>query len=289
MTREFGSQSMVAPLKRVMVKRPDEAFGGADPAEWNYSAPIDLERARAEHDALVATLRSQGVDVVYHDAVQPGRADAIFTYDPALVTDRGALILSMGKTGRRGEGAAIASCLEALGIPTLATLTGDARCEGGDTVWLDEKTLAVGLGFRTNAAAVEQLREVLEPMGVEVIAYDLPYHSGPAACLHLGSYISLVADDLAIVYRPLMAVPFYRLLQARGVRFVDVPDEEFATLGPNALTLEPRKCLILDCNRVTRGRLEAAGCEVLTYRGDEISLKAEGGPTCLTRPLLRAM
>jgi dimethylargininase len=285
----YGCQSMVEPLRRVLVKRPGEAFGAADPVAWHYTGRPDLGEAQREHDALVEILRSAGVEVVDHPGAQPGRADAMYVFDPALVTDRGAVILRMGKALRRGEEAAMARRLEELGIPILAALEGgEATAEGGDLLWLDRQTLAAGQGFRTNAEGTRQLRESLAPLGVAVVPVELPYWTGPEACLHLLSLISLVDHDLAVVYPRLLPVPFWLLLRDRGIRLVEVPEEEFPTQGPNVLALAPRKALMLEGNPVTRSRLEAAACEVLTYRGREISWKAEGGPTCLTRPLWRS-
>ncbi len=285
--RAFGSQSMIAPLRKVLVRRPDEAFAAADPAEWHYTARPDLAAARQEHDALVALLRSAGVEVFYHDEPQPGRADALYVYDPAIVTDRGAVVLRLGKELRRGEEAPMARRLAELGVPVIETLYGAARAEGGDLLWLDHDTLAVGLGFRTNAEGLRQLREALAGPGVAVFPVELPYHTGPEACLHLLSLISIVDERLAVIYPPLLSVPFWQALCERGFHFVEVPPEEFATMGTNVLALAPGRCLMLAGNSVTQRRLEAVGCQVLTYRGDEISLKAEGGPTCLTRPILR--
>ena len=287
MSRTYGSQSMFEPLRRVLVRRPDEAFAVDDPAKWHYTGCPDLDAARQEHDVLTAMLEEAGVEVLYHDEPQPGRADAIYVFDPAIVTDQGAVVLSMGKELRRGEEAAIARCFESLGIPILYTLHGEARADGGDLLWLDHQTLAVGQGFRTNAAGVRQLRDALQGLGVEIISVELPYADGPAACLHLLSLISTVDENLAVVYPRLMSVPFWHLLRERGFELVEVPDEEFSTMGPNVLALGPRRCVMLEGNPVTRQRLVDAGCDVATYRGNEISLKAEGGPTCLTRPILR--
>jgi N-dimethylarginine dimethylaminohydrolase len=278
---------MIAPLRRVLVKRPDQAFAVDDPAAWHYTSRPDLPRAQQEHDALVSLLRQGGCEVVYHDEPQPAHADAIFTFDPALITDQGAIMLSMGKAQRRGEEAVMARRLEALGIPILYTLHDDARAEGGDLLWLDHDTLAVGQGFRTNAEGLRQLREALTPLGVTVIPVDLPYYTGPEACLHLLSLISIVAEHLAVVYPPLLSVPFWQELQQRAFRLIVVPEEEFLTMGPNVLALAPGQCIMLEDNPITRRLLQEAGCQVWTYRGNEISLKAEGGPTCLTRPLLR--
>lgn len=279
---------MVDPLRRVLVKRPDAAFGNADPARWNYTAQPDLEEAQREHDALVEILRGAGAEVIDHPEPQPDRADAIFVFDPVIVTDHGSVVLRMGKELRRGEEMALARRLLAAGVPILASLDGEALAEGGDLLWLDSHTLAVGQGFRTNAEGLRQLRQILAGIGVEVLPVELPWFTGPAACLHLLSLISLVDHDLAVVYPPLLSVPFWKTLRDRGFRMVEVPEEEFPTMGPNVLALSPGKCLMLEGNPVTRRRLEEAGCEVLTYRGREISLKAEGGPTCLTRPVWRA-
>lgn len=287
MTHPFGAQSMVAPLRRVVVRPPDRAFGTADPARWHYLARPDLGRARDEHAAFVALLQGAGAEVITHDLPLPDHADAIFVHDPVLVTGRGAILLRMGKPLRRGEEEAIGATLVAAGVPTHARLEGSALAEGGDCLWLDEGTLAVGLGFRTNQAGLDQLARALGPE-VAVVPVPLPCDQGPAACLHLMSLISLLDDDLAVVYPPLLPVPFWELLQRRGIALVEVPEAEYRTMATNVLALAPRRCLMLEGNPVTRARMEAAGCEVLTYVGDEISRKAEGGATCLTRPVWRA-
>jgi dimethylargininase len=286
--KHYGSQSMIAPLQKVLVKRPDDAFAVIDPNKWHYLGRPNLEIAQQEHDALVALLSQAGSEVIYHDEHQPEHADAIFVFDPALVTDEGAIILSMGKTLRRGEEPAMARQFAKLDIPIIHTLHGDARAEGGDLLWVDRNTLAIGLGFRTNGLAARQLDEVLSRFGVSTIPVELPYHTGPEACLHLLSLISIVDHRMAVIYPPLLSVPFWQYLHdERGFRFIEVPPEEFDTMGTNVLALAPGRCLMLEGNPITQARLEDAGCEVMTYRGNELSLKAEGGPTCLTRPILR--
>jgi len=287
-TQDYGGQSMIEPLRRVLVKRPDEAFAVEDPEHWHYAARPNLEAAKREHDALVQILADAGAEVIDHPEPQPDRADAVFVFDPALVTDLGAVILRMGKDLRRGEEAAMARRFEQIGVPILAELEGEATAEGGDLLWLDSRTLAVGQGFRTNAEGLRQLRQLLADLGVEVLPVELPYFSGPEACLHLLSLISLLDRDLAVVYPSLLPVSFWRILRDRGFRLVEVPEEEFPSMGPNVLALAPGKALMLEGSPVTRRRLEQAGCEVITYRGQEISLKAEGGPTCLTRPIWRS-
>jgi N-dimethylarginine dimethylaminohydrolase len=278
---------MVAPLRRVIVRPPDATFGNADPARWHYTGRPDFQAALEEHASFVKILGAAGAEVIVHDTPLDDLADAIYVHDPVLVSDRGAILMRMGKPLRRGEEAAIGRRLEEAGVPVHYRLGGAALGEAGDCLWIDRTTLAVGLGFRTNAEGLAQLREALGPE-VEVIPVPLPYFSGPDACLHLMSFISMVAEDLAVVYPPLMPVPLWQLLEGRGVRFVEVPEREFGTMGANVLALGPRHGLMLEGNPVTRARLEAAGCRVETYRGREISLKAEGGPTCLTRPVWRA-
>jgi dimethylargininase len=285
--RQYGSQSMIEPLLKVMVRRPDASFAVNDPAAWHYAGQPDLSAAQQEHDYLVSLLHAAGTEVIYLDTPQQERADSIFVFDPALITDQGAVMLAMGKPQRRGEEAVMAQRFDELGIPVLYTLHGEARAEGGDLLWLDHETLAVGQGFRTNAEGLRQLREALAGIGVSVLPVELPYYTGPDACLHLLSLISIVDERLAVVYPPLLAVPFWLELQRRGFRLIEVPEAEFVTMAPNVLALSPGRCLMLEGNPIVQRRLEEAGCEVVTYRGNEISLKAEGGPTCLTRPLLR--
>jgi N-dimethylarginine dimethylaminohydrolase len=287
MDRTYGSQSMVEPLRRVLVRRPDSAFATPDYERWSYDSQPQLQQAQAEHDGLVATLREAGAEVVYHEAELPDHADAVFVHDPVLVCDRGAIVLAMGKELRRGEEDAIATTLEQLGVPVCYRLHGDARAEGGDLLWLDQKTLIAGVGFRTNRVGVGQLHELLGNLGVEVIGFDLPYFFGPRSCLHLMSFISLIDHDLAVVYPPLMPVALWQLLHERGIEMIEVPEEEFFTMGTNVLAMAPRSCLMLEDNTGTRQLLEEAGCQVQTYQGKELSLKAEGGATCLTRPILR--
>ncbi len=288
MAGSYGSQSMSDSLRTVLVRRPDASFGRADPKRWGYQEKPNLAAAQKEHDGLVDLLKQSGVEVRYHEAPQPGRADSIFVHDPAIVTDGGALILRMGKELRRGEEASMARALRTVGVPVLASLQGEATAEGGDLLWVNHDVLAVGQGFRTNADGLRQIREAMKPIGVDVEPVPLPYFQGPAACLHLMSLISILDDDLAVVYPRLFPVPFWRFLQEHAFEFVEVPDEEFETMAPNVLAVAPRDCIMLEGNRTTQERLREAGCRVRTYRGKEISLKAEGGATCLTRPIFRS-
>lgn len=286
---KFGGQSMVGDLKTVLVRKPSAAFGAADPARWNYTAAPNLEKALVEHEHLVNILRQEGVDAVYHDSTLNTHADAMFVHDPAIVTDFGAIILKMGKDLRNGEEAAMKETFQKMGVPIFSELTGNAKAEGGDTLWLDSKTLIVGRGFRTNQAGIDQLRNALAPKGVDVIAFDLPCDQGKQACLHLQSLISLVDYKKALVYLKFFPVAFLELLEERNFSLIEVPDDEYPSMGSNVLAIKPKVCLTLQGNTKTKERLEHAGCRVHTYVGNEISLKAEGGATCLTRPVWRSV
>ncbi|MCW4049982.1 MAG: arginine deiminase family protein [Candidatus Bathyarchaeota archaeon] len=285
--KKYGCQSMVSTLKRVLVKRPDAGFAVEDYKKWHYTGPLDIAESQREHDAFCEIMSKQGIEVLYHPEPQPEHADSVFTYDPAIVTDEGAIIFQMGKKFRKGEEGPMERRLNELGIPTHYSIHGEATVEGGDTLWLDEETLALGQGFRTNVEGLHQMKEALEPIGVKVIPVDLPYFFGPEACLHLMSLISFADHDLAVVYSSLLPVPFWKELKERGVGLIDVSEEEFNKMGTNVLALGPRNCLMLENTPVTKSNLEDAGCKVHTYKGVEISLKTEGGPTCLTRPILR--
>ena len=282
MTR-FGSQSMTGRLERVLV-RPPLAEDVARWRDYGWRSAPDHAAAAAEHELFFSILEAAGAEVIVseHDR---GNPDAIYVYDPVLVGSQGAVLLRPGKEGRRGEPSAIAESLADAGVPIAAELAGPVIAEGGDTVWLDEETLLVGIGYRTSPAAVPALASVFP--GVDVIAFDLPHWNGRGEVMHLMSFISPLDRDLALVYPRLAPVRLLELLAERGIQIVEVPDEEFETQGPNVLALGPRHALALDGNPETRRRMERAGVDVVVYRGDEISRKGDGGPTCLTRPLLR--
>lgn len=275
---------MWAPLRRVLVRPPLPEDAGAW-REYGWRAAPDPGLAAAEHEALCALLETAGVEVTV-SAHDPGNPDAIYTFDPTLVGREGAVLLRPGKAGRRREPGATLPALEQAGVPIACRLDAPACVEGGDTLWLDESTLLVGHGFRTNAAGIAALAGALPH--VELISFDLPHWNGAGEVLHLLSLVSPLDRDLALVYPRLAPVRLLELLAERGIRVVHVPDDEFETMGANVLALGPRRGLALEGNEVTRRRLERAGVDVVAYRGDEISRKGDGGPTCLTRPLLRS-
>jgi N-dimethylarginine dimethylaminohydrolase len=279
----YGGQTMTEPLRRVLV-RPPSAAACALWREYGWRAEPDAAGIVREHEAFRALLEDAGAEVVVAEPLDDD-PDAVYTYDPSMISDRGALLLRPGKEGRRREVPATEEDLVRAGVPVAARLEAPATAEGGDSLWLDERTFLVGHGYRTNDAGIRALEDALPD--VDVIRFDLPHWHGEGEVMHLMSFISPLDRDLAVVYAPLMPVRLAQLLAERGIETVEVPDEEFDTMGSNVLALGPRRALALDGNPVTRGRMERAGVDVAVYSGRELSLKGDGGPTCLTRPLQR--
>jgi dimethylargininase len=282
--RRFGAQSMSAPLLDVLVKRPGPAFGAAfdDPAH-GFLHPVDLDLARREHDAFLEILAALGprVHVLETELSTP---DLVYTFDPLLVTDRGAIPLRPGKPNRAPEPAAIEAWTTAAGIPTFGRIEAPGTIEGGDTFWLRPDLFCIGRTLRTNGEGARQLADLV---GGDVRIFDVPYWRGPAELIHLMSVISPVADDLAVVYLPLLPVGLWQLLGELEIRLVEVPDDEFPTLGCNVLAVRPGVVILAEGNPRTAAALAAAGCEVHTYPATEIGINGSGGPTCMTRPILR--
>ncbi len=277
----FGGQSSTAALRRVLVREPraDELHTWR---EYGWRGAPDSEAIAAEHEDFRAQLAP--ADVVVADRAVRNDPDAIYACDPVLIANRGAILLRPGKVGRRAEPDALVPALEQAGVPIAARLEEPATAEGGDVFWLDTSTLVVGRSYRTNDAGIDAIRAALPD--VEVLAFDLPHLHGADEILHLLSLISPLADDLVVSYLPLMPARLVELLEQRGVQIVEVPEDEFESMGPNVLALAPRVALMLARNRETRRRLEAAGVDVRVYEGRELA-KGDGGPTCLTLPLLR--
>jgi dimethylargininase len=283
--RGFGAETMTGKLRRVLVRAPSERACRAW-RRFGWRDEPDHAAATAEHEALCDLLASEGAEVITARVDDEGALDAIYTHDPVLVTERGALLLRPGKAVRLDEVALMEKELAGLGIPIAARLHPPATAEGGDLLWLDHDTLLAGRSYRTNDAGIAALRDALP--SVDVVAFDLPHGRGPAEVLHLLSLLSPVDDDLAVAYLPLLPARLVELLRDRGMTLVEAPEDEFAAMACNVLALGPRVAVALEGSPETRRRLEAAGVEVRTYVGREISVKGDGGPTCLTRPLLRA-
>ena len=272
---------MTDPLRRVLVRRPGDISRWRD---FGWRDAPDPVRIVEEHETLVSILEGAGAEVVVAPPLDSA-LDAVYVHDPAAVTRAGAVLLRPGKELRQAEVEAIERDFASAGVEVVARLEPPATAEGGDMLWLDDSTLVLGRGYRTNDAGLEGLRRAFPD--AEVIVVDLPHWHGRGEVMHLLSLISPLADDLALVYLPLMPVRLVELLEERGIGLVEVPDEEFDSMGCNVLALGRRRALALDGNPETRRRLEAAGFEVLVYSGDELSRKGDGGPTCLTRPLER--
>ncbi|WAJ31343.1 dimethylarginine dimethylaminohydrolase family protein [Antarcticirhabdus aurantiaca] len=281
---------MAAPLRRVLMRRPGASLSGADPKAWHYGAGFDGAKAIRQHAAFAELVAASGAEILWVEDEGDGLADAVFTHDPSLVTESGAVIFAMGKALRRPEPALHEAAYAKAGVPILGRIEAPGTVEGGDCVWLDAQTLVVGRGVRTNEAGIVQLRAILSPLGVEVLGFDLPFWQGEEACLHLMSVISPLADDLALVHAPLLPAPFWQLLRARGIRLVEGDPQEFAEsfgLSLNVLPLSPRDLVAVAGFPKTRAAMEAADCRVSTFEADALCIACEGGPTCLTRPVLR--
>jgi N-dimethylarginine dimethylaminohydrolase len=279
----FGVRSMSAPLRRVLLRSP-ALTGDFAGAAWRAPEPGRLAR---QHAAFGQLLTDLGCEVTVVPAVD-GLVDATYTRDPGLVTGSGAVLFQMTKPARAAEPEHLGAALEASGVPVVARLTGSARADGGDFIWLDERTVVIGRSYRTNAEALRQLTGIFAAEGTAVESVDLPHDHGPGHVLHLMSLVSPVADDLAVVYPPLAPVALMEMLADRGIRVIPVDPGEYATMGCNVLAVEPRRVVMVDGNPRTRAALESAGCEVHEYAGSEISVKGDGGPTCLTAPIWRA-
>lgn len=284
--RAFGAQSMTADLREVLVSPPEGAFARAyDEPSFGFLHPCNIDVAKAEHDGLVEALTGLGVTVhVLHEPRGNDDPDLAYVFDPMLVSERGAIPLRPGKPNRAGEPAILEGWMSEFGIPTAGRIEAPGTIEGGDTFWLRPDLLCIGRTLRTNDAGARQLTEIV---GGEVRIFDVPYWKGPAELVHLLSVVSPVADDVAVVYMPLLPVGLWELMTSLGIRLVEVPDEEYPTLGCNVLAVRPGVVIMAEGNPLTRRGLEAAGCEVHAIPLGEVGENGSGGPTCLTRPILR--
>ncbi|MEP7143375.1 MAG: arginine deiminase family protein [Ferruginibacter sp.] len=288
----FTCHSDIGKIKSLFIKNVQQAFISDEHIEkhWkdlNYSGKPDLSRAITEYASFESILKNHGAEIFYLPEDSSVNMDSIYCRDASIATDKGMIICNMGKAARVHEPPAEKKAFETNGIPVLGSITQPGTFEGGDVAWLDGHTLAVGHTYRTNEEGIRQLTALLQRIGVEVITVALPHYKGPADVFHLMSILSPVDTNLAVVYSPLMPVAFRNLLLKRGYQLLEVPDEEFESMGCNVLALAPRECLMVDGNPKTKAALENAGCKVTVYKGDEISVKGGGGPTCLTRPIYR--
>jgi N-dimethylarginine dimethylaminohydrolase len=288
----MSAHSEFGKLKSVFIKKASAAF--IDDAHiskhWealNYLGKPDINKALEEYAAFEQLFIDNGTEILYLPADDTVNMDSIYCRDAAIATKQGMIICNMGKAGRKNEPFAEQKAFESNGIPVLGVIKAPGTIEGGDVAWLDENTLAVGHTYRTNEEGIKQITALLEPIGVKVITVPMPHYKGPSDVFHLMSVLSPVDHNVAVVYSPLIPIVFRNELINRGYELVEVPDEEFDSMGCNVLAIAPRVCLMVKGNPITKARLEKAGCTVFEYEGAEISVKGGGGPTCLTRPIDR--
>ncbi len=286
----FGVESMVAPLRRVAMRRPGRATFEADPERWHYTQPLDAARLAHQYDRFAHHVARAGAEIEWIPGADDGLADSIFVFDPSVMTPHGAIVLRPAKTLRGPEAALHEALYERLDIPVIGTVEAPGTAEGGDLVWLDRTTLLAGRGFRTNQAGIEQLGGILGPLGVEIHVFDLPVWRGGAACLHLLSLMSPLDRNLVLIHPPLVPVALYQMLRERGIECLEANEKEFRASGglsANVLALGPRRCVTPARYPATLRVMKDAGCEVTCFTADALCLPCEGGPTCLTLPLWR--
>jgi len=274
-------------LKKAMAAMVNEAKINGEWESLNWLSKPDFSQAEREYMTFEELLKSNGTAVDYFPEEASLSMDSIYCRDASIATHYGMIICNMGKVLRMAEPKVQQAIFEANGIPILGVIEAPGTLEGGDVAWLDENTLAVGHSYRSNTEGIAQLKQLLEPHGIQVIVANLPHYRGPSDVFHLMSVLSPVDKDLAVVYSPLLPINFRQELIERGFELVEVADDEFESMGCNVLALAPRKCLLVKGNPKIEAALRKAGCEVLTYNGEEISVKGGGGPTCLTRPITR--
>ena len=289
---QYTCQSEYKKMERVIIKTAEQAFISEEKLkkEWaahNYLSKPDLTRAKEEYEEFKNLLVRKVPHISCFPESESVTIDSIYCRDASIATDHGMIICNMGKRARSMEPKAQKEFFQASDIPVLGTIKPPGTLEGGDVAWLNKNTLAAGHTYRTNLSGIEQLKELLAPYHIEVLVAELPHYKGPSDVFHLMSILSPVDKDLAVVYSPLMPISFRNELLERGFSLVEVPEQEFESMGCNVLAIAPRECIMVAGNPLTEYALRKAGCIVYTYKGREISYKGGGGPTCLTRPIYR--
>ena len=284
---------MVDPIQRVLMKQPKDAYQNqtkvnTQSPQLHYFGVPNFEKAQTDYERFVAFLESSGVEIHFLPADYTTSLDSVYTHDPCVVSNGGVILCTMGKDARVSESKAMEAYFESIDVPILGHIESPGTLEGGDVVWINDRTVAVGEGYRSNAEGIHQFKNLLGNHVDEVISVPLPHWTGPGDCLHLMSNISPIDHDLYLVYSRLLPVPFRQYLLDRQIKLIEVPDEEYDSMGCNVLAVAPRKVIMIAGNPITQKRLENEGVDVHTYDGTEISIKGSGGPTCLTRPFLRS-
>ena len=289
---KYGLNSNVSTLKTVILKNPQAAFKSQKTIDlqWqdlNFIDKPDFKKSVTQYQNFIDILNDNHVEILYIPEDEKTSLDSIYTHDPIFMTPNGAVIGNMGKTQRKPETIMMKNYLNEIGIPILGEIINDATLEGGDVIWIDEKTVAAGLTYRTNIKGIDQLRKILSTISVEVICVDLPHWNGPVDVLHLMSLISPLKDDLFLIYKKLLPVGLLKLLKQLDIKTISIADEDYDSLGCNVLPLSTTKCLITSGNDKTFKIIEDNGIEVIEFQASEICYKGSGGPTCLTRPIYR--
>ena len=293
MINSYGCQNMVEPIRRVLVTHPKDAYQdqiklNKQSPQLNYLGVPSFDKALADHETLVGLLESSGAEVHYLPRDDSTTLDSIYTHDPCIVSNGGVILCNMGKKDRLSEPSASENYFQSIDIPILGRIEAPGTLEGGDVVWINERIVAVGEGYRSNAEGIRQFQALLGNLVEKVITVPLPHWTGPADCLHLMSNVSPIYHNLYLVYSRLLPVFFRQYLIDSEIELLEVPDDEYNSMGCNVLAIAPRKCIMIAGNPKIQQQLEAKGVEVQIYDGSEISLKGTGGPTCLTRPFLRS-
>ena len=252
-----------------------------------YLSKPNFKKSLEEYAAFQTFFREKNISTCFFPINKKTKIDSIYCRDASIVTDFGIIICNMGKQGRIHEPYAQLEAYKMNNVNILGEIKFPGTLEGGDVAWLDQNTLAVGHTYRTNEEGIIQLKGLLQPKGIEIIVVELPHYKGESDVFHLMSILSPVDKNLAVVYSPLMPIKFRNELLERGFQLIEVPEQEFDSMGCNVLAVAPRDCLMVAGNPITRKLLEDAGASVHIYEGNEISVKGGGGPTCLTRPIDR--
>jgi len=290
--QNFGAQNMVATLKRVLMKKPQPFMSKVDPQKWNYIAPLNQRLINENYNEFYQIIKNSGAEIIELQMIDENEelCDSIFTHDPSLVLNEGAIVLNMGKPLRKNETLAHRKLYDSLGIPIVGSIIDGGTVEGGDCLWINNSTLLVGEGYRTNKAGIEQLDEMLKLYNIQLIPIPLPESRNNGSCFHLMSIISMLDHDLAIGCRSLLPIDLITALKNNGIKLINMPEDEFvksSTLGVNILALSPRNLVAMEGCRKTLDLLSSAGCSLSLFKGKDLCIRAEGGPTCLTRAIWR--
>tara|TARA_B100000378_G_scaffold243650_1_gene213560 strand:+ start:1691 stop:2593 length:903 start_codon:yes stop_codon:yes gene_type:complete len=290
----YSCHNMVNPIKKIILKHPKDAFKDQDTinkqfSRLNYFEAPNFNKAISDYDKFVGLLISFDIELHFLPKDNSTSIDSIYTHDPCVVSNNGVILCNMGKKARLAEPNTMEDYFKSIQLPILGRIKAPGTLEGGDVVWIDEKTIAVGEGYRTNKEGIKQLKHLLSDQVENVISVPIPHWSGPEDCLHLMSNISPIDHNIFLVYSRLLPVPFRKYLLDRNIELIDVPDEEYESMGCNVLAVAPRKVIMINGNLITKQLLEKKEIEVYTYDGAEISIKGAGGPTCLTRPFVRSI